>query len=411
MTDTKPVRLGVVGCGVVSTAYYLPFIMDYEQAELVAVCDLEPRRTAAAARLFGASEQYNDYFEMLDHAQLDAVLILTAPGTHAKFSLAAIDKGLHLLIQKPMCLTLEEADTIADSVRAKGLKCLAEPSSHSVLHPQLAEARALVDQGALGDPYWFSLVPNAGNHYNNMLGGNPYGNAAFFAKDSGGILFDYPYYPSQIVSLLGSCKSITANAKISVPDRYIIPDEGYTEFLEHATDPHDCNYWDIALNAKKTEKIEMGAPDNVFSTYELDSGWTGVVHVGRPFHPSHPSVSGGGDLQVYGRGGNVLFSTGHYASVISERKDLLPQVDENGWYHIDTPPTPPGSRGWPHYPPGSFNYYAESTRHLCECILNDTEPLTNADYGRHITEMMFGSIESAKTGKRYDMTTTTTGKR
>ncbi len=59
-SSRRKVKVGVVGCGVVATAYYLPYLLRH--ADLVAVCDLDPERTAACARLFGAREQYHDYF-------------------------------------------------------------------------------------------------------------------------------------------------------------------------------------------------------------------------------------------------------------------------------------------------------------------------------------------------------------
>ena len=77
----KKVKIGVVGCGVVSTAYYLPYLMRHPNADLVAVCDLYETRTAACMRLFGAKEQYLDYYEMIQKADIEAVWILTAPGT------------------------------------------------------------------------------------------------------------------------------------------------------------------------------------------------------------------------------------------------------------------------------------------------------------------------------------------
>jgi predicted dehydrogenase len=61
----RKVKIGVAGCGVVATAYYLPYIMRMDAAELVAVCDLNPTRTASCIRLFGAAEEYQDYYEMI----------------------------------------------------------------------------------------------------------------------------------------------------------------------------------------------------------------------------------------------------------------------------------------------------------------------------------------------------------
>lgn len=407
--DSK-VHVGVVGCGVVATAYYLPFMLDYEDCEITAVCDLEPRRTESTARLFGAAQRYSDYFEMIDRASLDAVLILTAPGTHATFAIAAAERGLHMLIQKPMALTLDDATRIVDAVRSRGLKCVVEPSSNSPLDPDWKHMRDLIDRGVLGDPYWFAKVPTCGTKYSPMLGGNPYGNAAFYAQDSGGVVFDYPYFPTEIVTLLGDCKSVNGNAKTSVPERFIVPDDGYTDWLERQTDPRDCNYWHEVMSREKTQRITMEANDNCFSTYEMDAGWIGTVHVGRPFHPMLKGTTGGGGLQVFGRGGNLIFGGGYNGAFISEKPELLPEIDEDGWYKI--PPRGDPSKGsWPRPTPGAFNYYAESTRHLCECIRDDTEPLINAEWGRHITEMMYGALESERSGCRYTMTTTTRGLR
>jgi predicted dehydrogenase len=400
-------RIGVVGCGVVATGYYLPYLMDEPRAEITAVCDLDPVRTAECARLFGASQQYTDYEAMISRAGLDAVWILTAPGTHMPFTLAAVERGLHVLVQKPMALNLADATRITDAVRARGVKCLVEPSSDTVLHPLFRHLRSLIDAGVLGRAYWFAAIQTAGTAYSNMLGGNPYGNKAFFTADSGGILLDFPYTPSRIATLLGDCRAVTGMAKISVPDRMIIPESDYNDYLRQCTDPRDCMYWDRALSGKKTLPVTMEAPDNVFSTYEMDSGWIGTFHVGRPFHPMLKGTTGS-DFMIFGEAGNLVSGGGYFASIISSRRDLLPEVSDDGWYHVPNLPNPTGV-SWPRY--GSFNYYHESSRHLIDCILEDRDPVPNVEFGRHITEMMWGALESARTGRRYDLTTTTTGLR
>ena len=403
MTETgqRKIKVGVVGCGVVATAYYLPYLMRH--ADLVAVCDTSQRRTEACARLFGAREQYQDYRAMLAHADIEAVFILTGPGTHAAFTLAAVAASKHVLIQKPMCLTLDDANAIVAAVRAAGVKALVEPSSNSPLDPIYRDLRALVDQGVLGDPYWFSLIPTGPDRYGPSLGGNPYGLQAFYSPDSGGMLFDYPYAPTQIVTILGACKSVMGMAKVSVPERTIVPERAYDDFLERATDPDDENYWDVVVDLPRTEHVTMGAPDNVFSLYEMTSGATGCFHAARLFHPVLPGMAGG-SFQVFGTEGNLIFDNGHLASLISSKRQLLPQVGEDGWYHI--PYQGDGSKAvWPKPVPGAFNYYHASTQHLLDCIRDDRDPIVNVEWGRHITEMMIGAIESSRTGQRYEMTT------
>ncbi len=401
---TTNVKVGVVGCGVVATAYYLPYLTQMPNVELVAVCDLIKARTDACLRLFGAQQAYQDYYAMIDQADLDAVLILTAPGTHVPFALKAIEAGKHFLLQKPMATNMADARTIADATRQAGLKAIIEPSSNSPLDPDVAQLRELVRQGVLGDILWFSLGATGPTSYGPSLGSNPYGQAAFYAKDSGGFLFDLPYAPANIVSVLGPCQSVMAQAQIKVTDHAIVPETEYDKFLSQATSAEKANYWDVVVDLPRTQRVKMEAVDNAYSLYEMCNGVVGACHVGRIFHPTLPG-SGGGSLQIFGTEGNLIFGAGYMASIISTRKELLPSVDNDGWFHIPVR----GDRSkakWPQPTPGAFNYYHASTQHLIDCIVEDREPLVNVDWGLHITEMMVGTMESSRTGQKYTMTTT-----
>ena len=406
MTTKRKIKIGVVGCGVVATAYYLPYIIKMDDAELVAVCDLNEQRTAHCARLFGAREQYQDYDEMISRADIEAVFILTGPGTHVPFTLAAVAAGKHVLLQKPMSLDMAGANQIVEAVRASGVKALIEPSANSPLHPDYPPLRQLILDGVLGDPYWFTWMPGIPSTYHPSLGGNPYGVGAFYAKESGGMLMDFPYAPTQIVTLLGNVKSVTGLAKISVPDRHIVPGEKYDDFLAQASDPNDANYWDVVVDLPKTQPVKMEAEDNAFSLYEMENGAIGVFHIARAFHPMLPGAGQGG-LRIFGTEGNLALGAGdHFASIISEHRNKLPSVDDEGWYHVPKRGKP---EPWPR--PGAFNYYHESTQHLVDCIIHDRDPILNVEWGRHVNELLTGALESSRTGQRYEMTTTLTGMR
>ena len=397
------VKVGVVGCGVVATAYYLPYLMKMDTAKLVAVCDLYETRTQACMRLFGAKEQYLDYDDMIRQADIDAVLILTAPGTHVPFTLKAVEAGKHVLLQKPMATSMEEARAIATTVRKAGVKALIEPSANTPLDPDIAHLCDLVKKGVLGDILWFSLAWTGPTKYDPSLGSNPYGQDAFFTRDSGGFLFDLPYAPSQIVAVLGPCKSVMAHTRLVVADHHIVPEHKYDEFLAQAADPEHANYWDVVLDLPRTQPVRMEAVDNAYSLYEMADGSIGTCHVGRIFHPVLPGTGGGG-LQVFGTQGNLLFGEGYTASIITHRKDLLPHTDADGWYHLPLRGDQAKAK-WPQPTPGAFNYYHASTQHFIDCILEDRDPLVNVEWGLHITEMMAGAVESSRTGQRYEMTT------
>lgn len=403
MSQSK-VRIGIAGCGVVATAYYLPYIMKMETAEISAVCDVHATRTEACRRLFGAKQTYCDYYEMIDKADIDAVFILTPPGTHVPFTLKAVEAGKHVLVQKPMATNMADARKIADAVRQAGVKAIIEPSSQSPLDPDIALLRGLVREGVLGEILWFTLGWTGPTTYGPGLASNPYGQDTFYTADSGGFLFDLPYAPQNIVGVLGACKSVFAHTRISVQNHMIVPEEEYDRFLERATDPENANYWDVVLDLPRTYPVRMEAVDQAYSLYEMADGSHGACHVGRIYHPILPGADSG-QLSIYGTEGNLIFGAGYTASIITTRKDLLPHIDADGWFHI--PPRGDASKAkWPQPVPGAFNYYYESTQHLVDCILEDREPLVNVDWGLHITEMMVGALESSQTGKLYQMTTT-----
>jgi predicted dehydrogenase len=397
-------KVGVVGCGVVATAYYLPWLA--ENADLVVVCDLSAQRTKDCQRLFGAKTTYTDYFKMLAEAHIEAVWILTGPGTHKSFAVAAAQAGKHILLQKPMALTKADCDAIQAAVKKAGVRCLVEPSQQSPLQWPFGELRQLVKDGALGDPYWFSFVWTGPDHDNGGLGHNPYGAAAFLSKESGGILYDYAYGPSQIVSVLGACKSVMAMSALQMPVRSIVPEQDYTQFLSKVADPKEANYWDAVVQQPKTESVRMEAPDTYNILYEMKNGYIGILHIGRPFHPIPKGVRTGA-MEVFGTEGNIYFDPypGILATVYSTQKHMLPRADQDGWQTYPKQGDLKKAK-WPRPIPGGFHYYEESSRELITCIREGRDTLINEDWGAHINEMLTGAQESAETGRKYMMQTT-----
>ncbi|WTW95685.1 Gfo/Idh/MocA family oxidoreductase [Streptomycetaceae bacterium NBC_01309] len=120
--SSQPVRLAVVGAGTISQSVHLPAVHRLAGLfELAAVCDLSHSRAAAVAARNGLGVRAtSDYAEILDAADIDAVLLAT-PGTHARDARAALDAGKHVLAEKPLCLTTAEAAELGALAAAKGL--------------------------------------------------------------------------------------------------------------------------------------------------------------------------------------------------------------------------------------------------------------------------------------------------
>jgi predicted dehydrogenase len=107
------VRVGVVGGGLVAQAMHLHYLAAMrDRFELAALA--EPSRTVREALgvRYGIAGIHADYRALLAAGGLDAVVICSPAGTHAEIALAALDAGLHVLVEKPMCITLADADAI-----------------------------------------------------------------------------------------------------------------------------------------------------------------------------------------------------------------------------------------------------------------------------------------------------------
>lgn len=110
MEVTKEMRFAIIGCGRIAPKH-AESIVAIPEAELVAVCDIVPEKAQAFADKYGA-EPYTDYHEMLKRPDIDVVTIATSSGLHAEIGIAAAQAGKHVMVEKPMAMTLKSADEL-----------------------------------------------------------------------------------------------------------------------------------------------------------------------------------------------------------------------------------------------------------------------------------------------------------
>lgn len=120
MSESKRLRVGVIGCGGIAQMMHLPYLFSLpDRFELAALCDVSAQVMAAmGARYQVPSNRQFTRFQDLVAQDLDAVLVLTG-GNHHPQTLAALEAGKHVFVEKPLCFTLREADeSIAAAKRA-----------------------------------------------------------------------------------------------------------------------------------------------------------------------------------------------------------------------------------------------------------------------------------------------------
>jgi len=116
-------KYALIGCGRISPNHIAAALES--QLDIVALCDLEDNKIDSAIRQFNLNEstkKYLDYKEMIEKEEIDLIAICTESGKHAEIALDCIDKGINLIIEKPIALSLEAADAIIAKAKEKRVK-------------------------------------------------------------------------------------------------------------------------------------------------------------------------------------------------------------------------------------------------------------------------------------------------
>jgi predicted dehydrogenase len=159
MTPLERVRVGIIGCGRIAALQVLGY-RDHPRAELTAVCDRDADALARAQRDWGARKAYRDYEALLADPDINAVEIVLPHHLHRPVSIAALEAGKHVSLQKPPTFTLGELDEIRDAARRAGRRL--RIFENFMYYPAHVKARELIEQGAIGEPVSVRLKTAAG---------------------------------------------------------------------------------------------------------------------------------------------------------------------------------------------------------------------------------------------------------
>src|SRR5690625_6793155 len=112
-------KVGVIGIGSISDMHIQAY-QKHEDVELVAFCDLSEERLKEKGARYDVDQLYTDYQELLANDSIDAVSICTWNDTHAEIAIAALEAGKHVLLEKPLSMTVEEAEAVEEAVKRSG---------------------------------------------------------------------------------------------------------------------------------------------------------------------------------------------------------------------------------------------------------------------------------------------------
>lgn len=205
-------RIGIIGCGNISPAY-LNYLKDSTVAKVTALADLLPEKAAERAKEYGIEQVYS-VEEMLQSPDIDIILNLTIPASHAAINIAALEHGKHVYAEKPLSISLEDAKRTLELAEARQLRVGCAPDTF--LGAGLQTSRMAIQEGRIGRPVAASAF---------MMGAGPEGwhpNPDFFYQEGGGPMFDMgPYYLTALVNLLGPITRVSSSAQSLLPERIV----------------------------------------------------------------------------------------------------------------------------------------------------------------------------------------------
>lgn len=149
------VSVALIGTSWWMDSMYLPALQHHPLAHVAAICGRQQASTHKMADRWNIVSRYTDVNNMLEREKLDAVIIATANDSHYAYAMQALEKGIHVLCEKPLTLHYKEAKTMADLAQAKGLITMT-PFTYSFM-PTTRYIKELIDSGYIGKPYHLNM--------------------------------------------------------------------------------------------------------------------------------------------------------------------------------------------------------------------------------------------------------------
>lgn len=347
MPNKGRVKVGIIGSGFEADIHADSFRIMPDEAEVVAVASPTPGHAGHLAKKFGIPRVFTDYHAMLAERDIEMVTITAPNALHARITADIAAAGKHVVCEKPLCMTLQEADGMIEVCRKKGV--LLMYAEELFFTPKYVKAKEMADQGAFGKIY---CVKQSEKHF------GPH--ADWFwdvRKSGGGVFMDMGCHG------IAFCHWFLGRPAIN------------NVYCQMATYVH----------GKKTK-----GEDNAICIIEFAGGAVGMVETSW-------ARRGGMDdcTEVYGEGG-VCYADLHMGNA-------MPSYSEYGFgYAVEKAPT---TKGWT-YPVFEelWNYgFPQEMHHFARCVRGKERPKVTGEDGRLVMEVLLAGYQSAGTGSKIKL--------
>ncbi|MCI9141334.1 MAG: Gfo/Idh/MocA family oxidoreductase [Lachnospiraceae bacterium] len=336
-------KYALIGCGRISPNHIAA--AKANALEFTAICDISREKMNEKALKFGVKtvRQYTDYLEMLEKEKPELVAIATESGIHAAIALDCIESGCNLIIEKPIALSLADADEIIRAAKRKNVKVCV--SHQNRFNKSIQKIREAVEKGRFGKMFYGTA------HIRWCRDKNYYTQAGWRGtwKQDGGALMNQCIHNIDLL-------------------RWMMGDE-----IDEVTGITD------RLNHDYIEAEDFGS-----ALIKFKNGSYGIIEGTTDLYPKNLEET----LYLFGEKGTVKaggqsvnrIEEWRFSDITDEEDDVKAEFAEN----------PPNVYGFGHTP-----LYAD----VIEAIQNDREPYVNAEAGRRALELVLAVYKSAAEGR------------
>lgn len=335
------IKFALVGCGRISKRHSeLLGGQQIKGATLVAVCDIFVEKAKKIAEQFGV-QYFTDFHQMMSSSEIDVVVVLTESGNHAKHVIELAKYGKHIVVEKPMALTLDDADAMIKACDQAGVKLFVVKQNR--FNVPVLKLREALDQGRFGKLVLGTIRVRwcrTQEYYNQ----DPW--RGTWELDGGVLTNQASHHVDLLEWMMGDVESVFAKSI--------------------------------------TALVDIETEDTAVVTLKFKNGALGVIEATTAVRPKDLE----GSISILGAQGTV--EIGGFAvnnmKIWNFLEENIADSEVMDKYSVN----PPNVYGFGHQA-----YY----EHIVDCLLNDKQHLVDGLVGRKSLELITAIYESIETGK------------
>lgn len=352
---SKKLRIGLIGAGSIATNAHMPAYSRMDNVEIVAVCDIKLEKAVALAEKFGVAQVFENYEDVLNLADIDAVDICTPNYLHSIIAVAALEKGLHVMCEKPDAINAAEAEKMKAAAQKSGKVLMVMRNNRYMLIS--AFLKQYIEAGKLGEIYaarcgWQRRrgIPGRGGWFTTK------------EQSGGGPLIDLGVHMIDLTMwLMGNPKPVAVSGC------------AYTKFADNEMSKTKVSA-DREVNADGTfdvEDLAMGFIrfDNG-ACLQIEFSWASNIERDQRFFELRGTKAGAS-------WSSATQKLGIYGEEFGRTVDYIPNIDN--------------SRGIPGH--------EGNLRHFVDVVLNGAEPMFVPDQGVNMVKILEAIYKSAELGR------------